>query len=125
VTSQRDRFRQRNAELEEVSELVESKELAYWLLQELRKQFESITELRNEIKTLQSDNMKLYEKVRYMQSYRDEGSASWSSVTAQANTDLGKYRTMYEDSLNPFQAFRGQVSRTARMHDIWHLVQVQ
>ncbi|CCO27073.1 Protein CASP [Rhizoctonia solani AG-1 IB] len=92
VTSQRDRFRQRNAELEE----------------ELRKQFESITELRNEIKTLQSDNMKLYEKVRYMQSYRDEGSASWSSVTAQANTDLGKYRTMYEDSLNPFQAFRGQ-----------------
>ncbi|KAH7339558.1 CASP C terminal-domain-containing protein [Rhizoctonia solani] len=94
VTSQRDRFRQRNAELEE----------------ELRKQFESISELRNEIKTLQSDNMKLYEKVRYMQSYRDEGSASWSSVTAQANSDLGKYRTMYEDSLNPFQAFRGQVN---------------
>ncbi|CAE6477127.1 unnamed protein product [Rhizoctonia solani] len=97
VTSQRDRFRQRNAELEE----------------ELRKQFESITELRNEIKTLQSDNMKLYEKVRYMQSYRDEGSASWSSVTAQANTDLGKYRTMYEDSLNPFQAFRGQEAARA------------
>ncbi|CAE6431019.1 unnamed protein product [Rhizoctonia solani] len=97
VTSQRDRFRQRNAELEE----------------ELRKQFENITELRNEIKTLQSDNMKLYEKVRYMQSYRDEGSASWSSVTAQANTDLGKYRTMYEDSLNPFQAFRGQEAARA------------
>ncbi|CAE6518014.1 unnamed protein product [Rhizoctonia solani] len=97
VTSQRDRFRQRNAELEE----------------ELRKQFESISELRNEIKTLQSDNMKLYEKVRYMQSYRDEGSASWSSVTAQANSDLGKYRTMYEDSLNPFQAFRGQEAARA------------
>ncbi|CUA66883.1 Protein CASP [Saccharomyces cerevisiae S288c] [Rhizoctonia solani] len=97
VTSQRDRFRQRNAELEE----------------ELRKQFESISDLRNEIKTLQSDNMKLYEKVRYMQSYRDEGSASWSSVTAQANTDLGKYRTMYEDSLNPFQAFRGQEAARA------------
>ncbi|KAG9102714.1 hypothetical protein FRC06_001352 [Ceratobasidium sp. 370] len=93
VTSQRDRFRQRNAELEE----------------ELRKQFESISELRSEVKSLQSDNMKLYEKVRYMQSYRDEGSASWSSLAVpQASNDLGKYRTMYEDSLNPFQAFRGQ-----------------
>lgn len=97
VTSQRDRFRQRNAELEE----------------ELRKQFESISELRSEVKSLQSDNMKLYEKVRYMQSYRDEGSASWSSVAAQANNDLGKYRTMYEDSLNPFQAFRGQEAARA------------
>ncbi|KAG9127497.1 hypothetical protein FRC07_013035 [Ceratobasidium sp. 392] len=96
VTSQRDRFRQRNAELEE----------------ELRKQFDSISELRGEVKSLQSDNMKLYEKVRYMQSYRDEGSASWSSLTApQASNDLGKYRTMYEDSLNPFQAFRGQSLR--------------
>ncbi|QRV79542.1 hypothetical protein RhiJN_07557 [Ceratobasidium sp. AG-Ba] len=98
VTSQRDRFRQRNAELED----------------ELRKQFESISELRGEVKTLQSDNMKLYEKVRYMQSYRDEGSASWSSLTApQAANDLGKYRTMYEDSLNPFQAFRGQEAARA------------
>jgi len=98
VTSQRDRFRQRNAELEE----------------ELRKQFESISELRSEVKSLQSDNMKLYEKVRYMQSYRDEGSASWSSLAApQASNDLGKYRTMYEDSLNPFQAFRGQEAARA------------
>ncbi|KAG8720332.1 hypothetical protein FRC08_000560 [Ceratobasidium sp. 394] len=98
VTSQRDRFRQRNAELEE----------------ELRKQFESISELRGEVKSLQSDNMKLYEKVRYMQSYRDEGSASWSSLAVpQASNDLGKYRTMYEDSLNPFQAFRGQEAARA------------
>ncbi|KAF8608787.1 hypothetical protein BDV93DRAFT_518842 [Ceratobasidium sp. AG-I] len=98
VTSQRDRFRQRNAELEE----------------ELRKQFESISELRSEIKSLQSDNMKLYEKVRYMQSYRDEGSASWSSLAVpQASNDLGKYRTMYEDSLNPFQAFRGHEAARA------------
>jgi hypothetical protein len=47
VTSQRDRFRQRNAELEE----------------ELRKQFEIVTDLRTEIKSLQADNLKLYEKV--------------------------------------------------------------
>lgn len=113
VTSQRDRFRQRNAELEEVGnrDCVTKRLTNKRPLQELRKQFESISELRGEIKTLQSDNMKLYEKVRYMQSYRDEGSASWSSVAAQANSDLGKYRTMYEDSLNPFQAFRGQASK--------------
>ncbi|KAH8828570.1 CASP C terminal-domain-containing protein [Flagelloscypha sp. PMI_526] len=47
VTSQRDRFRQRNAELEE----------------ELRKQFQIISDLRAEIKNLQADNLKLYEKL--------------------------------------------------------------
>jgi homeobox protein cut-like len=66
--------------------------------------------------------MKLYEKVRYMQSYRDEGSASWSSLAVpQASNDLGKYRTMYEDSLNPFQAFRGQVGliyATRKLHEL-------
>ncbi|KAI0318257.1 CASP C terminal-domain-containing protein, partial [Amylostereum chailletii] len=60
VTSQRDRFRQRNAELEE----------------ELRRQFQIISELRTEIRSLQADNLKLYEKVRYMQSYRENTSTS-------------------------------------------------
>ncbi|KIM21551.1 hypothetical protein M408DRAFT_29456 [Serendipita vermifera MAFF 305830] len=107
VTSQRDRFRQRNAELEE----------------ELRKQFETISELRGDIKTLQADNLKLYEKIRYMQSYRDEGSAGnavagpsngpgTSYSRAQAGTsrgdEMGKYRSLYEQNMNPFEAFRGR-----------------
>lgn len=113
VTSQRDRFRSRNAELEE----------------ELRKQFETISELRTEIKTLQADNLALYEKVRYLQSYGPSGGrrsgAGGESVIqigaggATGRTDasgayppprLGddKYRAKYEEAMNPFEAFRGR-----------------
>ncbi|GAA6014132.1 hypothetical protein JCM11491_004115 [Sporobolomyces phaffii] len=98
ITSQRDRFRQRNGELEE----------------ELRRQFNTISELRAEIKSLQTDNLKLYEKVRYLQSYRDEGGnmaarqqAGFSNVV-RGDEELGKYQNKYEESMNPFEAFRGR-----------------
>ncbi|UZJ52527.1 hypothetical protein CBS101457_001847 [Exobasidium rhododendri] len=113
ITSQRDRFRARNVELEE----------------ELRKQFESITELRSEVKTLQSDNLSLYEKVRYLQAYGSSASNSQNyrgpgggsriiSVAAQndpgssypPNQSRGedKYRDKYEAAMNPFEQFRGR-----------------
>jgi len=85
-------------------------------LQELRKQYQIISELRNEIKTLQNDNLKLYEKVRYMQSYReDSGSRPVSQLDplpapASARDDMSKYQTRYEEAMNPFEAFRGRVS---------------
>ncbi|KAG2106527.1 CASP C terminal-domain-containing protein [Suillus cothurnatus] len=118
VTSQRDRFRQRNAELEE----------------ELRKHYHTISELRTEVKSLQSDNLKLYEKVRYMQSYREQGSVSQldplppSSSSAfngsgsvngggsgggSGRDELGKWRTRYEEAMNPFEAFRGREATRA------------
>ncbi|KAK3813555.1 MAG: CASP C terminal-domain-containing protein [Linnemannia elongata] len=129
VTSQRDRFRQRNSELEE----------------QLRQQSEQISNLRNETSQLQRDNLKLYEKIKYMQSYRDEASGSgvgagYSSVAPSAvidytspfrNNNSGgmvgrpgqhkkddrdemqmqsldptdRYRNIYEESMNPFEAF--------------------
>ncbi|KAF9202261.1 hypothetical protein BGZ49_007556, partial [Haplosporangium sp. Z 27] len=137
VTSQRDRFRQRNSELEE----------------QLRQQSEQISSLRNEISQLQKDNLKMYEKVKYMQSYRDESSgagvgAGYSAAGSAApsamvdytspfrnNTGVGgsvvgrstggnqykksdgdefqmqsldptdRYRNIYEESMNPFEAF--------------------
>lgn len=111
ITSQRDRFRARNAELEE----------------ELRKQFATITELRTEVKTLQNDNLALYEKVRYLQAYHATSSQSSAyrgpgggsqiaSVSARNDTTyppstrLGedKYREKYEASMNPFEQFRGR-----------------
>lgn len=82
----------------------------------MRKQFQTISDLRVEIKTLQSDNLKLYEKVRYMQSYRDEsktGSSTLNSLGAGPSTkpdELNKYRSRYEESMNPFEIFRGRVS---------------
>ncbi|KAG0701321.1 CASP C terminal-domain-containing protein [Suillus ampliporus] len=109
VTSQRDRFRQRNAELEE----------------ELRKHYHTISELRTEVKSLQSDNLKLYEKVRYMQSYREQGSVSQldplppSSSSSAFNgsgngrDELGKWGARYEEAMNPFEAFRGREATRA------------
>ncbi|KAG6378273.1 CASP C terminal-domain-containing protein [Boletus reticuloceps] len=118
VTSQRDRFRARNAELEE----------------ELRRQFHTISELRFEIKSLQSDNLKLYEKVRYMQSYRETSSVSQldplpgSSRSHRADkprvggardggdedeVELGRWRQRYEETMNPFEAFRGREATQA------------
>ncbi|KAJ3936522.1 MAG: CASP C terminal-domain-containing protein [Lentinula lateritia] len=104
VTSQRDRFRQRNAELEE----------------ELQKQFHAISELRAEMKNLQSDNLKLYEKVRYMQSYREESGGR--AVTSQLDPlpapgesadEMSIYRARYEANINPFEAFRGREATRA------------
>ncbi|BGP17055.1 hypothetical protein JCM10213_000307 [Rhodosporidiobolus nylandii] len=98
ITSQRDRFRQRNGELEE----------------ELRRQFNTISELRGEIKTLQTDNLKMYEKVRYLQSYRDDAGgmaaraqAGFSNVV-RGDEELGTYKNKYDEALNPFEAFRGR-----------------
>ncbi|KAH0588944.1 hypothetical protein H2248_004729 [Termitomyces sp. 'cryptogamus'] len=116
VTSQRDRFRQRNAELED----------------ELRKQFQIISELRTEIKNLQSDNLKLYEKVRYMQSYRED--AGLRPVVTQLDPlplpsgsgsghadDMSKYRTRYEQAMDPFEAFRGR--EATRAYDNLHPIE--
>lgn len=99
-------------------------------MQELRRQFQTISELRSEIKSLQSDNLKLYEKVRYMQSYRESSSVSQldplpgtskphrtheSKVGGAGDgggedeVELGKWRQRYEETMNPFEAFRGRV----------------
>jgi homeobox protein cut-like len=83
--------------------------------QELRKQFQVISELRAEIRSLQSDNLKLYEKVRYMQSYRENSAHSSldplppSSTGAPSAGELSKYSARYEEAMNPFEAFRGRV----------------
>jgi homeobox protein cut-like len=124
VTSQRDRFRQRNAELEEVSPdsifagTSQCPHLPNIPSQELRRQFHIISELRTEIKSLQTDNLKLYEKVRYMQSYREEAASrpvtQLNPLPAPSSSsrpdDMSKYRVRYEEAMNPFEAFRGRVS---------------
>lgn len=74
-----------------------------------------MAELRTEIKSLQGDNLKLYEKLRYMQSYRDDSGPSQIGGRASANPfeggdDLGKYRSRYEESMNPFTKFQSRVS---------------
>ena len=95
------------------------------MIQELRKQFESISDLRAEIKSLQADNLKLYEKVRYMQSYRTDASSSTTAgpstnggagmlngVMRSREDEIGRYKDKYEESMNPFEAFKGRVRVT-------------
>jgi homeobox protein cut-like len=97
-------------------------------MKELRKQFSTLSELRSEVKTLQTDNLKLYEKVRYMQSYREDTQAQLNPLPAPRQDALSKYQSRYEEAMNPFEAFRGRVSTkfqffSASMTDIEYSVQ--
>lgn len=89
VTQQRDRFRARNVELES----------------ELRKNTTMINTLRKETEAIKKDNLELYERTRYMQSY-DGGSNNKNNSTSAAS----KYQSLYEEGLSPFQQFRGKES---------------
>ncbi|PKI82303.1 hypothetical protein MVES1_003311 [Malassezia vespertilionis] len=93
VTSQRDRFRTRNTELES----------------ELRGQLQTLAELRTEAKRLQTDNLGLYEKVRYLEGFGRRANGDMPYVTAQRDAGLEDlYRNQYEQSIHPFVAFRGR-----------------
>ncbi|KAK9464863.1 CASP C terminal-domain-containing protein [Lipomyces arxii] len=94
ITQQRDRFRARNAELE----------------QELRTEYSRITDLRSQIETLQKDNVALYEKTRYLSTYRSGTSAA--AVNA-SDSSSSSYRRDYEEQISPFQQFRGREQERA------------
>ncbi|EED21338.1 Golgi membrane protein (Coy1), putative [Talaromyces stipitatus ATCC 10500] len=113
IQAQRDRFKQKNAKLEE----------------ELSKTYATVKSLRSEIASLQKDNLNLYEKTRYVSTYsRNQGGASTSassyanrpsaaSVYASDETPSGvlldKYQSAYEAQISPFAAFRGREATRA------------
>eukprot|EP00939_MAST-03C_sp_MAST-3C-sp1_P004689 g4689.t1 len=97
LKAQRDRFRQRMANLE-------SKE-------EARIREES--RLRLELKQLREDNVGLYEKIRFLQSYKSQRANSQKVPSMGArvdlergNTDMTKYEKLYKERGDPFAAFR-------------------
>lgn len=119
VTAQRDRFRQRNAQLE----------------QELSKTYTTVTSLRQEIASLQKDNLALYEKSRYASSFNrgpaaaattssagyrptgDSNAAAATTIPIAGSPSPGvpeeRYRSAYEASISPFAAFRARESARA------------
>ena len=111
IQAQRDRFKQKNTQLEE----------------ELSKQYNTVSSLRQEIATLQKDNLNLYEKSRYVSTYNRGAPASSASAYAQppqstaisvsaetpSGLSLDRYRSTYEANLSPFAAFRGRESTRA------------
>lgn len=112
IQAQRDRFKKKNSELEE----------------ELSKVYDTIKSLRQEIASLQRDNLSLYEKTRYVSAY-SRGHGASSSVSAYGNKSnttsvhlspdtpsglsLDRYQSAYEAQISPFAAFRGRESARA------------
>lgn len=116
ITAQRDRFKKRNAQLE----------------QEVSNTHRTVSQLRQEIAALQKDNLNLYEKTRYVSTYnRSSGTttAATTSSSSYANNPnpstvtiggggggdggMDRYRTAYESNISPFAAFRGRESARA------------
>ncbi|KAL4934302.1 CCAAT displacement transcription factor COY1 [Aspergillus undulatus] len=112
IQAQRDRFKKKNSELEE----------------ELSKLYGTVKSLRQEVASLQKDNLNLYEKTRYVSTYsRGHGAStsassyanrpSASSIHASADTPSGlsvdRYQSAYEAQISPFAAFRGRESTRA------------
>ncbi|KAI4205985.1 MAG: hypothetical protein LQ346_001364 [Caloplaca aetnensis] len=111
IQAQRDRFKQKNQQLE----------------QELSQQHSAVSSLRQEIASLQKDNLDLYEKSRYVSTYNRGAPASSASSYAQSphatsiqvasdtpsGLSLDRYRSAYEANISPFAAFRGRESTRA------------
>ncbi|KAI4152230.1 MAG: hypothetical protein L6R39_001853 [Caloplaca ligustica] len=111
IQAQRDRFKQKNQQLE----------------QELSQQHSTVSSLRQEIASLQKDNLNLYEKSRYVSTYNRGGQATsassygkspqTTSIEVASDTSSGlsldRYRSAYEANLSPFAAFRGRESTRA------------
>ena len=111
IQAQRDRFKQKNIQLEE----------------DLSKQYSTVSSLRQEIASLQKDNLNLYEKSRYVSTYSRGQPSSTASTLSQhpqstaiqisSDTPSGlstdRYRSAYEANISPFAAFRGRESTRA------------
>ncbi|XP_011620336.1 protein CASP isoform X2 [Amborella trichopoda] len=96
ICSQRDRFRKRLRETEE----------------ELRQLREKVSVVNVELEKSKSDNVKLYEKIRFVQDYNKERPVSrgWKKRSEDIESGFGsdvesKYKKLYEDDINPFAAF--------------------
>lgn len=108
VSGQRDRFRYRIMELEDDN----------------RKLMERIERLTSDIDSMKSDNVRLYEKIRFVQSYKQSSRGGSFDAEAAPVADeeegggfLGKYRSIYEDMVNPYTIFNRR-ERHKRMSEM-------
>lgn len=89
VQAQRERYRQRNEELEE----------------SFSKQSQQLVLLQNQVQDLQSDNVKLYEKIRYLQGYGGQREALNNQASGSVES---RYKTQYDQKMDPFSSFSQQ-----------------
>ncbi|XP_054970567.1 protein CASP-like isoform X2 [Pan paniscus] len=93
ISSQREHFRARNQELEAENRLAQH----------------TLQALQSELDSLRADNIKLFEKIKFLQSYPGRGSGS-------DDTEL-RYSSQYEERLDPFSSFskRGRLVLSNKM----------
>lgn len=90
ITQQRDRFRNRNKELEE----------------ENKKQFGKTIELKREINSLKNDNRELYEKIRFLEYHQNNNNKNKSGTIRVGGDIESRYKSEYENDLHPIEQFR-------------------
>uniref|UniRef100_A0A8D2Q7J3 Cut like homeobox 1 n=2 Tax=Varanus komodoensis TaxID=61221 RepID=A0A8D2Q7J3_VARKO len=81
ISSQRERFRARNRELEAENRMMQH----------------TFQALQSELDNLRADNIKLYEKIKFLQSYPGRSGGS-------DDTEM-RYSSQYEERLDPFTSF--------------------
>uniref|UniRef100_A0A8C3KN86 Protein CASP n=1 Tax=Calidris pygmaea TaxID=425635 RepID=A0A8C3KN86_9CHAR len=81
ISSQRERFRTRNQELEGENRMMQH----------------TVHALQSELDNLRADNIKLYEKIKFLQSYPGRGGS-------RDDTEQ-RYSSQYEERLDPFSSF--------------------
>lgn len=96
ISSQRDRFRARNIEIEA----------------ENRQHQTVIATLRSEMETVRKDNVKLYEKLKFVQGYQGGGGGSGGG----GDDATKRYSQGYEESINPFKAFSAKEKQRKYMN---------
>ncbi|KAK5087322.1 hypothetical protein LTR70_007266 [Exophiala xenobiotica] len=104
VQAQRDRFKQKTQQLEG----------------ELQKTYATVTSLRQEVASLQKDNLNLYEKTRYVSAYSRGGASSSAYGQDPSHTSMNvadergdRWKAQYEANISPFAAFRGREAARA------------
>ncbi len=97
MTNQRDRFRQKNLELEEQHRATQTQ----------------VKSLKSDLEGLRNDNLKLFEKLRYTSTFntrKDEVAIEVRRSSGTSRNDVtGKYQQIYDDNLDPFKRFNKQV----------------
>lgn len=103
VCRQRDRFKSRIADLEEALKMAD----------------ESGSRTKAETEQVRKDNIKLYQKVRYLESYHTQPSGrpgsgravrggNRAAATPGGDIEEQRYQQMFEASIDPFQEFSHQ-----------------
>lgn len=94
ITKQRDRFRDKNSELED----------------ENKKSQAMINELKRQVNNLKQDNEELYERTRYVASFNESSTKpnGYKKLKPKQNIDLedNPYRNNYENRMHPLEQFR-------------------